>query len=519
MSIPDYSDYKALVCIFLYGGNQSYNWIVPSSTDKYTEYLNSRKGLSIDQNSLHVLNGTASDGYAYGLHYNCPDLASLYNNGEGAVVCNVGTLIQPTTRNQVLNGTALLPPQIFSHVDQQTEWQTAVTDGLDKIGWAGRISDVYINNGVNFQLAMNVTPATTALLMDGTRSKQYVCGLNQYPQDIYSLEFNWRGGNGNGRTDLDTLLKSQALSSNNAFVKTYAQIRQNADDKINIIKNALQNTPNSPYTFPVTSNHGGYYVYLADQLRQIAKVIKASTTRITAAGDLYPTNNPNTIWYYAVDPATLGIAVGKTVTGQYIQSGTTVVSIGGNPSDGDCYVEISKPHTFTGIDAFGTPASFNFSYDPYITDKRQFFFAVQYEFDTHDNELSVQQRILGDLNDSIKVFRDEMVTLGIWDKVTVFTNSEFSRSLAPNGDGSDHAWGGHSMVFGGSVNAGYYGIMPSLVCGGVDDYSIGGRIIPTTSVEQYSATLAKWFGINDADMYSLFPNLHKFTPKYLGFMK
>lgn len=518
MSEPDYTGYKALICIFLNGGNQSYNWIVPndftaSSTtlnqitkgssyiirtlgntnwdslsvynswkvtasgvpvvgstftaaatslipnggivskltdgSKYNEYKTARRdvwdpldptgGLAHSRSVLWpLLNKVASDGYPYGLHPSCKDMAKLFNDGDAAVICNVGTLKEPLLKSDVLAYNGKVPAQLFSHIDQQLAWQRAVADQLTKSGWGGRVVDVYKTNGVIPQLNLSIGISDKSLFLSGENTNQYITGSTAIPADITTLTNGWRGG---ARGLADSAILNQAVTSSNPLTKTFAQIRKNADTNITLLKTALNSVTVNDSAFKTTTNNT-YDSYIGDQLKQVAKLIKANAA-----------------------------------------------------------ASVGKP----------------------LTDRRQLFFTVQYGFDGHDYEYESQERLLLELNNAIKALSDELKSVNLWDKVTIFTNSEFSRSIAPNYDGSDHAWGGHSMVFGGSVKGGYYGTMPSLVIGGPDDVqdlpSAKGRIIPTMSVEQYSATLAKWIGIQEADLPSIFPNLTRFTPTIIPFME
>lgn len=517
MSAPDYTGYKALICIFLNGGNQSYNWIVPNdytassvntnqitkdstyiirtlgNTDwnslstynswkvtasgkpvvgstftaavtsqistggvvskltdgsKYNEYKTARRavwdpldptgGLAHSRSVLWPLLGqVASDGNPYGLHPSCKDMAKIFNDGDAAVICNVGTLKEPLTKADVLAYNGKVPHQLFSHIDQQLVWQRAIADQLTKSGWGGRVVDLYEENGVNPQLNLSIGITDKSLFLAGESTNQYITGSASTPADITTLTNGWRGG---ARGLADAAILNQAITSSNPLTKTFAQIRKNADTNVALLKTALSSVTVNDSAFKTTTTLT-YDSYIGLQLKQVAKLIKANAAAF-----------------------------------------------------------IENP----------------------LTDRRQVFFTVQYGFDGHDYEYESQERLLLELNNAIKALSDELKSVNLWDKVTIFTNSEFSRSVAPNYDGSDHAWGGHSMVFGGAVKGGYYGTMPSLVIGGADDIQVlpdaKGRIIPTTSVEQYSATLAKWIGVQEADLPSIFPNLTKFTPTIIPFM-
>ena len=153
---------------------------------------------------------------------------------------------------------------------------------------------------------------------------------------------------------------------------------------------------------------------------------------------------------------------------------------------------------------------------------RQVFYVELGGFDTHANQNAALQELFGQLSQGLAVFNGALIDLGVDQNVVTFTHSEFSRTFKPagdNGNGSDHAWGGHSLILGGPVKGGdLYGTFPRLVIGGPDDASDEGRWVPTTSVDQYAATIASWMGVSDTDMASVLPNLANFQQKRLGFL-
>jgi uncharacterized protein (DUF1501 family) len=153
-----------------------------------------------------------------------------------------------------------------------------------------------------------------------------------------------------------------------------------------------------------------------------------------------------------------------------------------------------------------------------IGDARQMFFVQMGGFDTHDNELTTQSSLLGYVSSYVNAFWNGMIEIGQQNNVTLFTMSDFGRTLSANNDGADHGWGNHHMVLGGAVQGGkFYGSMPSLVIGGANDFGLG-RMVPTTSADQYAATLASWFGIAPTDLATIFPNLSNFSTTNLGFL-
>ncbi|HEX8294015.1 MAG TPA: DUF1501 domain-containing protein, partial [Pyrinomonadaceae bacterium] len=161
--------------------------------------------------------------------------------------------------------------------------------------------------------------------------------------------------------------------------------------------------------------------------------------------------------------------------------------------------------------------------------KRQIFFCQLGGFDTHSNQRAGngQDALLLQLSQALRGFWETLGDLGVQNNVTAFTLSDFGRTFLPAGSGgvvgSDHGWGSHHLVLGGAVRGGdFYGAYPSLALGGPDDADGGttprGRWIPTTSVEQYAATLASWYGLPASDFPAVFPLLDRFPSPNLGFM-
>jgi uncharacterized protein (DUF1501 family) len=150
--------------------------------------------------------------------------------------------------------------------------------------------------------------------------------------------------------------------------------------------------------------------------------------------------------------------------------------------------------------------------------ERQVFFVATGGFDTHDDQVVNQPGLLGGISDAIAAFYDATVELNVAGEVTTFTASDFGRTLTSNGDGSDHGWGGHQFVVGGGVNGrDLYGVFPDLALDSDDDVG-GGRLIPTTSADQYAATLSRWFGVDEADIPLVAPNIGNFAAQDLGFL-
>jgi uncharacterized protein (DUF1501 family) len=419
------ADYKALVCVLLNGGNNGFNWFVPTSNAAYASYALSRTNLALAQNTLLPLNGIASDGNTYGLHPSCPELQTLFNQGNVAVVCNVGTLVKPTTAVQAIAGAVPLPPQLFSHADQLTEWMTAYPQSLERYGWAGRIADLFASQGTTDNLAFNISVGGSNYWQEGKTTIPYTLGINGAPTLDASTMSSFRGGL---RVQATNALISQASSDANPFVSQYAGIETNAAAKVGLVSAALGAAGDLATVFPAASP-GDWS--LSQQLHEVARVIKASSQ---------------------------------------------------------------------------------------IGDSRQIFFVEIGGFDTHNDELATQQQLLRFVSTYLSVFNTAMKEINMQNNVTTFTMSDFGRTLSSNANGSDHGWGNHQIIMGGAVAGGkYYGTMPSLLLGGADDFG-SGRVVPSTSCDQFAATLARWFGVSSTQLPTLFPNLSNFASPWLSFL-
>jgi len=410
-------DYKALVCVFLYGGNDGNNLLVPRSGADYTQYAAGRGGLALPQGSLLPITPITNDGRAWGLHPKMTGLQGLFAQHRMAILANVGPLVAPLTRDQFLNGTVAAPPQLFSHSDQQVHWQTSIPDQAPRTGWGGRTADLLHSLNGNAQVSMSMSLAGSNVFQVGDLVTQYQLSTG----GSIGLDNFTDGPNGDPVSRaIRSLLANQTGS---LLVGAAGGVTQRALDNNQLLQSALDQAPALNTVFPDS--------YLGAQLQMVARLISVR--------------------------AALGLS-------------------------------------------------------------RQVFFCAADGYDTHGDQLATQDVLLDDLSTSLTAFYAATNELAVAPNVTTFTASDFGRTLPGNGGGSDHGWGSHQLIVGGAVQGGdLYGHVPTLVVEGPDD-SGEGRWIPTTSVDEYSATLARWFGVGATDLGAIFPNLGRFNTPNLGFM-
>jgi uncharacterized protein (DUF1501 family) len=414
------SDYKALVCVFLFGGIDGNSLFIPIDTAGYAQYSAVRtdaSGLNIPQAQWLPVQPTGAS-VPYGLHPSLAEIHPLFGAGKLAVLANVGTLTQPTSK---ANYNAARPDSLYSHADQQGQWQSAVSSGFSATGWGGRLADkVGAQNGTAF-------PVITSIA--GTNL--FITGSSQSPLALPAtggLALQGFNGTAASSARLAALRAILAADRENLYTKASSDITASALSLSGVVNPILTSS-----TSQVTTLFQGQNSSIAQQLLQVAKLIEAR--------------------------------------GQ------------------------------TGA-------------------RRQIFFVSLGGFDTHNNELPTLTTLLGEVSPALKSFYNATVMLGVASQVTTFTLSDFGRTFQPaSGGGTDHAWGNHHLVLGGAVKGGaLYGRYPVLQRSGPDDAEAEGRWIPTTSVDQYGATLARWFGASEADLAAIFPNLPRFASSNLGFL-
>ncbi|MDX5984298.1 DUF1501 domain-containing protein [Sphingomonas echinoides] len=418
------SDYKALVCVFLYGGNDYANTLPPYDQASYALYQAARSNIALDRAALAatVLNPVTAlaGGRQYALAPTLSPLLPLFNAGKMAVALNVGTLVQPTTKAQYSANSVPLPPKLFSHNDQQSYWQASNPEGATS-GWGGRLGDLLQSgNGSATLTCINATG--NAVFLTGKTAIQYAVGTGG-PIALLNNASTVFGST----TAASTLRTLMAASQTNVLQNEHAKISKRALDTYTQVNTALGSAPAANFPLFPTPNS------LADQLKIVARLISVSS-----------------------------------------QLGA----------------------------------------------RRQVFFVSLGGWDMHDALVANHPTQTGLLANAMRAFYDTTVAMGVADKVTTFTASDFGRTLVSNSDGSDHGWGSMHFVMGDAVRGQrFYGTPPAIGNGTVDDVGQG-RLLPTMAVDQYASTLASWFGVSATDMRTVLPNIGNYNSSTwnLGFV-
>jgi uncharacterized protein (DUF1501 family) len=439
---PAPGEYRALVCLFLSGGNDSFNTLVPWDGPAYNDYSASRSVLALPQSQLIRINPDNTPGRTFGVHRRLPTVASLFDSGDAAFVANVGTLVEPVmNRTQVAQNSRRLPLGLYSHSDQIEQWQTSVPQSRNGIGFAGRMADLIRELNANQTVPMNLSTDGSNVWQTGIQGAEYSinAGNDQDPNGgAVALSGYLPGYDENlpARMGLSNGIDSQ-LSQHyaNLLQETYAQKRRQAQDAWELYAAATANPLPGGITFPNTS--------LGRQLHMVARTLAGRST--------------------------LGAV-------------------------------------------------------------RQTFFVNRGGWDHHSTVISSQEAMLPEVDAAIAAFWAALGVLGLRDQVTLFSASDFGRTLTSNGRGSDHAWGGNQFVIGGGVNGKkIYGSYPDLKVNPdsgaeVNPLDTGrGRFIPTTSVDQFFAEMALWLGVPKSSLPLVLPNVGNFysttssTPP-LGFL-
>jgi len=413
------ANYRALVCVFLFGGNDSNNTVIPMDDTSYPAYTSIRGSLALSASELTPTVYSVSNA-PFAFHGKLAEVASMFSSKELAVVANTGSLVQPLTRSQYQGSQAPVPLNLFSHSDQQLQWQTSMAQGNSPTGWAGRVAD-YLSaqkiNSSSFPAFLSV--AGNALEGQGVSTQPVAIAPGQ------SLAIKGINSSASSQARLSALTNLLTADSGLSLVQAANRTMANSIADAAALEAALAKTTPFKTKFPTTS--------LGSQLQQVAQIIQ-------------------------------------------VQS--------------------------------------------YLGMSRQIFFCSLGGFDTHAGELETHNNLYPQLSQALAAFYAATQELDVAQNVTTFTESDFSRTFQPTTtDGSDHAWGSHHLVLGGAVRGGQiYGQFPSFELSGPDDADVRGRWIPTTSIDQYGATLCSWFGIPDSALGAVFPNLSNFGSQKLGFL-
>ncbi|MEM9133363.1 MAG: DUF1501 domain-containing protein [Actinomycetota bacterium] len=420
-------EYRALVCVFLYGGNDQWNTFVPNDPDGHAAYAAARNGIA--RSLGEVLPISPRDGFAgagsFGFAPELARLKGLFDTGDAAVVANVGTLVTPLDKAAYAAG-APRPPQLFSHNDQQSYWQAGAVEGAAS-GWGGRIADFLLDGNGDHSLFTSISASGNAIMMSGRNALQYQVSsrgvttlrTDQFAADSIDV----------GLRDIMAAQRPGLFSS--AYADTSRRALQAADD--------------------------------------LAAAIDAASASIDVAS------------FFDVDPALENSGPVRNLRGQ---------------------METVARLIAAGRDELGL--------------KRQVFFVGLGGFDNHSRLMADHVPLLQALDIGLAGFHRATTALGVADRVTTFTASDFGRSLLSNGDGTDHGWGGHHLVIGGSVRGNrVFGTVPEVADDGPSDVGQG-RLLPTISVDQYAATFGRWLGVGESDLTAIAPNIGNFSDRDIG---
>jgi uncharacterized protein (DUF1501 family) len=421
-------DYRALVCVFLYGGNDHGNTLIPYDRGNYARYAAIRGSLAFRRELLRDtvlaprVAQTLTDDQQFALAPYCPRLKVLFDSGKLAVQLNVGALVTPLTLAQYNSSNRAanpLPPKLFSHNDQQSFWQALGSEG-STIGWGGRLGDLALSSNEQALLTC-ISASGNAVFVSGQDALQY-------------------------------------------------QISPEGAIPFRPIKHMPWSTPavSAALEQLVTRPSGHVFenelALLARRSMAMEGVVNGALDKVTLATsfDLVPGENP--------------LADQLSIVARLIGARRELGS------------------------------------------KRQVFFVSLDEFDHHNDLPAKHAKLMAQVDEAIAAFYMATVELGVAQQVTTFTASDFGRTLVSNSDGSDHGWGSHHFVVGGAVRGGrYFGTAPHMSIE-TDDQVGQGRLLPSTAIDEYAATLASWFGVPDSEMPTVLPNIGNFATRNLGFV-
>ena len=435
------NDYKALVCVFLAGGNDPFNTLLATDLSSWSEYVRLRTTndsgsialpyVGANGGVLPIAPTTQQAGRTFALHPAMAQVRDLFNSGNTAIIANVGTLMAPTTKAQYKAASVPLPAKLFSHNDQQSMWQAYAPEGA-RVGWGGRMAEM-VGSGNTDATFTAISTAGSAVFLAGRNITQYQIS-DAGAVAIRNINGNLFGAKGNANP-LKAIVAGQR---SDMFEKEHAAV--------------------------------------------VSRSINAQITLSSAMAPVGPTG--------VVNPTL------------YINPNTGASSVNPLALQLQTVARIIAARTNLGA-------------------KRQVFYVSLGGFDTHDFQKTAHADLLAKLAHGMAYFDSVMTNLqgaDLRQQVTLFTASEFGRTFASNGDGTDHGWGSHHFVMGGAVKGkNIYGKVP--VTGVGHELDIGsGALLPTIAVDQYAATLGTWFGLSTTQINDVFPNLGRFDSRNLGFM-
>ncbi|MDE2401352.1 MAG: DUF1501 domain-containing protein [Burkholderiales bacterium] len=461
----DTTSYKALVCIFLVGGNDAHNTVLPVDDADWLTYLTARgtaqSGSPIALTRANLLtishlNGRGlNTGRHFALHPQLKRFQQIYGSGKAAVIANIGPLLQPTSKSDVLNGSFPLPKNLFSHNDQQSTWQSFSSEGAVS-GWGGRIMDSLMSRNTNASFA-SIGVNNGSVWLSGQQAIPYQLSTG----GVYDMAGNT--GKTFGSAQVYQSVRYAALTStrDSLLGQAYVKVVNRALSTETALSNALPKADRSPWGTPGTNNN-------TDPLLQYTSTYSGQAT---------------------VNPLAQQLQVVARM------------------------IEASK-NSLMGAN-------------------RQVFMVTLGGFDTHSNQLGTHADLMAKLDHGIGYFYDTLNAMGAGSGVTTFTASDFGRALNSNGDGTDHGWGAHHLVFGASVKGGdIYGTFPSFTnqesAGNYSSPNLlaNGALLPEQSVDQLAYTLGRWMDVSDSDLtgtggtMGIAPNIGNFdaSVRNLGFM-
>ncbi|WP_290663494.1 DUF1501 domain-containing protein [Aquabacterium sp.] len=459
LAAPAATDYRALVCVFLYGGNDAFNTVLATDDPSWSNYAAVRnqqpESIALLRNAapnrnaklgspewlggvLPISAASMQSGRSFAMHPMLGGLQAMFNTSRRlAVVANVGSLVEPLSKTDYLQGQKRKPKKLFSHNDQQSTWMAMAPEGT-AVGWGGRLADA-VASANNSSLFTAISASGESVWLSGETVRQYQVSPAG-PVRMGTQPDSTGVSRVYGSDVVGAALERIVTSSRNQHVMAadMAAVNQRSIQAERILSGALPSEALAPYgpasALQYTTLAGGRaHNSLAQQLQVVARTIAA--------------------------------------------------------------------HGSLGV-------------------KRQVFFVSMGGFDTHNNQNLGHADLMAKLNHAMQYFDTTLSAMGVAQQVTTFTASDFGRSFTSNGDGSDHGWGAHHLVMGGAVQGGdVHGDFPVLgkknqrnnQFDASPDQISNGILLPKVSVDQYGAALGQWFGLSPSQLPEIFPNLANFS--------